>query len=186
MELGINKAQLMQYKALAEQYLSDPVKLRLFTAGALLLLVIVLVYMPLSKLIDRNKHFLAEAKERNGYIIDCEELRKQAKTFRPLTEGISDTSEWISYLLDGMRKFEIKLREISPNKQQQVGPYKAAVLTMAIDGSYQQLKSYVEWLESSKGLIRIDTLQMAPSRKEMSMKILVLGIISNRSNADNT
>ncbi|OHB58573.1 MAG: hypothetical protein A2173_07310 [Planctomycetes bacterium RBG_13_44_8b] len=179
MEL-VDKAKLMQYKALAEQHLSDPVKLRLFTVGALLLLVTVLVYMPLYKIIENNGRLLIAARERNNYIADCEKLRAQTAAFRPFIEGRRDTSDWISYLLDGMRQFQIRLREMSPKKQSQVGPYKAAALSMDIEGDYQELKNYVEWLEDSKTLVRIDTLQLAKGRNDMSMKITVLGIMSKK------
>lgn len=180
MELGIDKAQLMQYKALAQQHLSDPVKLRLFTAGALLLLVTVLVYMPLYKVIDRNKKLLAAAKERNGYITDCEKLRAQAMAFRPLIEEKPDVTGWIGYLLDGMRKFQVKLRSMNPQKENKVGPYKAAALSMDIEGSYQELKNYIEWLESSKSLIRVDELKLTKGQKNMLMKITVLGIMAKK------
>jgi hypothetical protein len=180
MEFGIDKAKLMRYKALAEQHLSDPVKLRLFTAGALLFLITVLVYIPLSRRIDKNGELLIAAKERNSCITDCEKLQEQAMTFRPLIEGKSDISEWISYLLDGLRKFQVKLRGMSPKKQYDVGPYKAAALSMEIEGPYPELKNYIEWVESSKSLVRVDMLQLAQGQNGMSMKILVLGIMAKK------
>ncbi|MBN1787220.1 MAG: hypothetical protein JW806_02365 [Sedimentisphaerales bacterium] len=180
MELGIDKAKIMQYKAIAEQYLSDPIKLRLFTVGAVLLLGAAAVYLPISTKIDEYNHFLSAAKERNQFIADCEKLQRQALSFRPLIESKPDTNEWISYLLDGLRQFPIKLLGMSAKKQQSVGPYKAAVLEIDVGGPYQELKNYIEWLEGSGKLLRIDKLHMSQGSKGLTMRIIVLGIIPKK------
>jgi hypothetical protein len=136
--------------------------------------------MPLSKKIDENERLLSVERERNGYIADCENLRKQAMAFCPLVMEKSDTNEWISYLLDGLRKFQVKLRGINSKQQRNVGPYLAAVLSMEIEGSYSELKNYIEWLESSESLVRIDTLQLEKVSNNLLMRIMVLGIVSKK------
>ena len=159
METGIDKAKLMQYKALAEQHLSDPMKLRLTVVGGLLVLTIALVYIPFSKEINQCKKLISAERERNNNIVDCEKLQKDVVVFRALIGEKSDTNEWVQYLLGGMSKFKIKLRGMESKQQRKVGIYKAIVLSMEIEGSYPELKNYVEWVESSERLIRIDLLQ---------------------------
>ena len=180
MDLGIDKAKIVQYKALLEQYLSDPVKLRLTTVGGLFILAVVLIYMPLSKKIDETKRFLAAEKERSGYIADCEKLQKQAAVFRALMEEKSDTNQWVQYMLEGLGKFQVKLRGMESKQQRKVGPYRAVVFSMEIEGPYPELKKFVEWLESSQSLIRIDSLQFEKGPKNLLMKILVLGIVTKK------
>lgn len=180
MDLGLDKARLVQYRALAEKHLNDPARLRLFTAGVLLALVFFLIYTPLSKKIEQNKRFLMEAKERNNCIINYEKLQKQAMIFRPLIMAKQDTNVWISYLLDGMRKFQVKLHGMDSKPASNVGPYQTATLSMTIEGSYNELKKYVEWLESSNNLLRIDTLQFIKEERSLVMKIVILGIVPKK------
>lgn len=180
MDLGLDKAKIMRYKALVKQRLSDPVKLRLATMGGLLVLVVGLVYVPLSKEIDGNKRLLAAEKERNGYIVDNEELQKQAATFRALIGEKSDTNEWVQYLLDGLRKFRVKLKTMEARQPRKIGPFQAIVFSMEIDGAYPEIRNYVEWLESSPRLIRIDALLLEKRSENLSMKISILGIMSKK------
>jgi len=179
MEL-IDKAKLMQYKALIEKHMSDPVKLRLTTIGGLLILSIVLIYMPLSKKIDANRRRLSAEKERNGCIMDCEKLQKQAAIFRSLIIEKSDTNEWVHYLLDGMREFRIKLRSIESRQQRKVGPYMAVTFSMEIEGKYPELKNYVERLEASPRLVRIDTMNLEKRSDNLVMNLTVLGVVPKK------
>ena len=176
MEL-VDKAKMMRYKALFEKHMSDPLKLRLAVMGAALVIAVVPVYMPLSKKIDENKRRLAFEKERNGYIIDCEKLQKEVNTFRSMIGEKSDTNEWANYLLDGIREFQVKLKGMESKQQRKVGPYKAISFGMEIEGTYPELKKYVEWLESSPRLIRIDTLNMERRSETLLMKIIILGVV---------
>ncbi len=180
MELGLDKAKIMRYKVLVEQHLSDPVKLRLATLGCLLILIVVVAYMPLSKEIEGNKKLLSAEKERSGYIADCEKLQKQVAIFRALIYEKSDTNEWVRYLLDGLRKFQVKLRGMESKQQRKVGPYRAVAFSMEIEGTYPELKTYVEWLESSQSLVRIDSLQFEKGSKNLLMKIFILGIVPKK------
>ena len=176
MELA-DKAKIMQYKALIEKHMSDPVKLRLTTMVCLLVLAIGLVYMPISKKIDENKRCYAAEKERNSYIMDYEKLEKQAVIFRAYIGENIDSDKWVQYLLGGLRKFQIKLRGMESKTPRRVGPYQAVTFTMEIEGVYPELKNYVRWLESSKSLIRIDTIQLEKRSGNLLMKIFITGIL---------
>jgi hypothetical protein len=180
MDTGIDKAKLMQYKANVQEVLSDPVKLRLITVGGLLVLTIALVYIPLSNKIDKYKKLNSAEKERNNCIVDCEKLQKDVAIFHSLIGEKSDTNEWVQYLLSGMSKFKIKLRGMESKQLRKVGLYKAIVLSMEIEGSYPELKNYVEWVESSERLVRIDLLQLSKGQKSLLMKIMVLGVMSKK------
>ncbi len=180
MELGINKAKLLQYKTLAEKHLSDPVKLRLVTVFFLLIIAIVAIYMPYSKKISENKKLFSTEKERNGYIIDLEKLRKQSLVIQAAMNERYDADGWAEYLLDGLRKFQVRLKGMEARQQKKIGPYNAATLSVEVEGPYPELKQYIEWVESSGGLIRIDSLQFEKTPKTVVMKTLVLGIIKKK------
>jgi hypothetical protein len=65
-------------------------------------------------------------------------------------------------------------------QQRKVGPYRAVVFSMEIEGTYPELKTYVEWLESSQSLVRIDSLQFEKGSKNLLMKIYILGIVPKK------
>lgn len=180
MELGVDKVKLIRYKALAERYLGDPVKLRLITTGTLLVLIVTLIYMPFSKKIGENKKLLSAEKDRNSYLMDYEKLQRQATVFRALMGKKNDTNAWAKYLLDGLSEFGVRLKGMESKQQRKVGPYKAVALSVEIEGPYPELKNYVEWLESSQELIRIDSMQFEKGPKTVLMKILVLGIVQKK------
>jgi hypothetical protein len=180
MNTGIDKEKMAHYKALAELHLGDPVKLRLATVGALLVLTIGLVYIPFSRDINNIKKLYSIEKERYDCITDCEKLQKQAELYEALIAEKSDTNEWVNFLLDGLRKFKVKLRGMESKQQRKVGPYRAAAFSMEIEGSYPQLETYVEWLESSDSLVRIDSMQFEKKPAALTMKILVLGVVPKK------
>lgn len=180
MEL-IDKAKLAQYKASLEKYFGDPVKLRLTTIGGLLALSVGLVYYPLSKEIDQSRRLVAAEKERNSCIADCEKLQKQAVLFRSLIGEKADTDEWVEYLLTGLRKFNVKLHGMESRQMKKVGPYMALTFSMEIEGSYQELKSYIEWMEASQRLIRIDTMNFEKKSDNLVMKLIVLGVVPKKT-----
>ena len=179
MEL-MDKTKLIKYKTLALKHLGNPMKLRLFTIGTLLIAVFFMIYMPLSDKINLTEKQIAAEKERNSSIAEYEKLQKQVEAFHGLIAEQSDTNEWIQYLLDGLRQFQVKLRGMESKQQKKVGPYKAVAVSMEVEGPYPELKKFVEWIESSQRILRIDMLQFKQEPKSLLMKILILGILPKK------
>lgn len=180
MELNIDKVKLKKYKTLVELHLSDPVKLRLVTIFILLGAAIVVIYLPFSKKIGETKKILSLEKERNNYIKDFEKFQKQSASINMLMGQKIDTNGWVQYLLDGLRKFQVKLRGMEAKQQRKVGPYSATALSVEVEGPYPELKKYIEWVEGSGGLVRIDSIQFEKTPKNVLMKTLILGIIKKK------
>ena len=181
MDVGIDKEKLLHYKALAARHLSDPMKLRLAVVFALLCAAIGAVYLPLSKRIEEGRRELAAERSRHQAVADVEKLRRQVQAYRDRIGNQADTNEWVQYILDGMRGFQVKLRDMESKEPRAVGPYLAVSLTMEIEGTYPRLKSFVEWLESSRQLLRVDSIRFEKRPDSVLMKVLVLGL--SRKNA---
>jgi len=179
MEL-MDKTKMLKYKTLALKHLGNPMKLRLFTIGALLAAAVALIYMPLSDKINLTKQQIAAEKDRISSISEYEKLQKQVEAFHGLIGDQSDTNEWIQYILDGLRKFQVKLRGMESKQEKKVGPYKAAVLSMEVEGPYPELEKFVEWIESSQRILRVDMLQFKQEPKSLLMKIMILGILPKK------
>jgi hypothetical protein len=183
-ETGISKEKLLLYKEIAIKHLSNPLKLRLTTVFTFVAVGIVFVYMPLSKRIQAAEKMLADERERNEKICDVEKLRKQVRSYRDRIGDNSDTNEWVQYTLDGLRNFKVKLREMESGEQKRVGPYHAVTLSMEIEGLYPRLEGYIEWLEKSERILRIDSVRFEKRPQNLLMKIIILGLVpKNARNA---
>ena len=177
MDLGIDKTKLLQYKAALIKLLGEPAKMRLALVGVLTGLAIVAIYMPLSDQIDQNQRLLAAEKKRFDVIKDVESLRREVALCRPRIGQKSDTNEWVNYLLGGMRQARVKLRDMGLKEPQRIGPYKAISLSVEVQGEYGQLKKFVEWLDQSERLLRVDTVRIERLPNGVVMKLYVLGLV---------
>lgn len=177
MDVGFDKAKLLHYKALAEEHLGDPVRLRLAVVAALAAVALGGIYLPFSKRIEQVRGQLAAEHDRCDNITGVEKLRKQAESYRSRIGQQSDTNEWVQYILGGLRQLQVKLRDMESKKPRRVGPYRAVTLSLELEGSYSRLKSFLEWLEQSDRLVRVDSVRLEKQRSSLVMKIVVLGLM---------
>lgn len=184
MDLGLDKARLLRYKAAITKHLSDPVKLRLVVSGTLALVAIVGVYLPFSGLIEENRAEVAAERGRDQAIKDVEGLRSQVAAYEGRIGKESDANDWVQYLLSGLREYPVKLRDMESRPPQKVGPYLAVTLSVEIEGTYHRMRDLMEWLESSDRVLRVDSMRFEKRPKSLLMKITVLGLV--RKNAPAT
>ncbi len=177
MDTGITKEQLLRYKAIATAHLSDPVKMRLAVIVGITAVAVMAVYKPLADGIETKQQQLVAQKKRADLIAGVEALRKQAGVYRPRISEKSDTNEWVQYILTGLRKSGVKLRDMSSRQPRKVGPYKAIVLTVEVQGNYKTVKKLMEWLEQSDRLLRVDSIRCQKKLGSIEMKISLLGLV---------
>jgi len=181
METGIDKEKLLYYRALIIKHLRDPIKMRLAVVSASLLVGIGAVYVPFSNRLAKQHAKLEKQIAKANSIHDVENLRKQINLYANRIPEVSATNGWVQYILGGIRENHVKLRDMSSRQPRRVGPYKALVMEMELDGTYANLKNFIEWLEQSDRLLRIDSIRFKKRQDCLLMKIVVLGLV--RGNA---
>lgn len=181
METGIDKAKLLQYKASLAKALGEPAKMRLAVVAGFLLVGIALVYYPLSDQIEQKRLQLSAEQKRAALIQEVEAIRKQVALYRPHIGEHSDTNEWVQFLLAGSRSCQVRLRNMESREPQTVGPYKAVCLAVELEGTYPQLKAFVEWLEQTDRLLRVDTVRFEKMPNALIMKVYILGLIKRNA-----
>jgi len=181
MDTGIDKAKLLRYKALMVKHLSDPAKLRLAVVVATVSLAVGAGYMPLAGRIERDRMRLRATKSRLGSIREVESLRRAVGAYRPRLGKGSDTNEWVQYILGGLRASNVKLRDMESKKPRKVGPYQTVTLSLEVAGTYAKLKGFVEWLEASDRLLRVDAVRIEKRPGNLLMKVVVLGLIGKNA-----
>ncbi len=177
MDFGFDKTKLLQYKAVALKHLSDPVKLRLAVVSALTLLSIICAYVPLSGQITKRTAMLGVEKRRLDAIKEVEALRREAESYRGRISPNADTNEWVQYILGGLRKVNLKLRDMESKQPRKIGPYRAVTLTVEVAGPYSKIKAFMEWLEQSDRLLRVHSIRIEKQPKNLLMKIVLLGLV---------
>ena len=183
METGINKEQLQRYKAVVTAHLSDPAKMRLAVITAMTVIGLLAVYKPLAGRIEDKQQQLAAERRRTGLIASVSALRRQTAAYRPRIGEKSDTNEWVQYILTGLRESAVKLRDMSSRQPRTVGPYKAIVLTVEVEGNYRTIKDLMEWLEQSDRLLRVDSMRCEKQPGSIGMKVILLGLVGKHVSA---
>lgn len=161
--------------------LHDPLQLRICVVGVVLVLGYAIVYMPLGEQISRA----ALKQKRDRKLIELagkiEALQTQYRTFEDRIPQQSDNKEWVQYMLDGVRRFPVKLSNLDCRPSKPVGPYKAVILQMQLEGSFWDLDQFLRWIESNKRLMRADEIRLTPGRLDrgiITMNLTVLGLTS--------
>ena len=177
METGLDKEKLLQYKALALKHLSDPVRLRLLMVFGLVFLYVVAVHTPLSGRIAGKRKLLAEQRRRLETIKDVDSLRREIRSYRGRILKDADTNEWVQYVLGGLRKARVRLRDMSSRPPQAVGLYRTVTLAIEVEGTYAEIKGFMEWLERSDRLLRVDSIRIEKQPRSLVMKLVLLGLV---------
>ncbi len=177
MSLSSDKARLLQYKAQVVKLLGDPMKMRLAIVVAVTGLAGLGIYMPFSDSIDQQRRLVAAEQKRLSVVQDVESLRQQVADYQKRISGQSDTNEWVQYLLAGSRSTNVKLRNMESKEPQKVGPYKAVSLAVEVQGTYPQMKQFIEWLDRSERLLRLDMVRLEKMPDLIVMKVYVLGLV---------
>jgi Tfp pilus assembly protein PilO len=159
--------------------LHDPFQLRVFITILMLAVAYVAIYMPLNGRIEKISRQLDHEKKHKDLAEEIEQLREQVESFQArLPEG-TDTNEWMQYVLGAIRKTPLKLARLDPGAPQRVGPYEAVVLQLELEGVFEDLDSFLHWVETNERLFRIDSAKIAPPRNEngkLSMQLTLVGL----------
>ena len=168
------------WKAQLLTRLRDPLQLRLFVAVIVIAVGYVGIYLPLSADIAETEVRLGGEKRRMALIRDVEQLRIQFQRFKHRLPQKTDSNEWMQYVLAGVRTFPVKLTLLDSRSPQDVGPYKAVVLRMELEGRFQDLHLFLCWLETNERFFRVDAVNIAPHRQAsgtLVMQLSVLGVM---------
>lgn len=183
----MNESNTVNPMVTLRKLLHQPARLGMALNGVLLAAWYVAAYTPLHRGIVDDQKRVAIERERLELAREVEQLRDQAKRYSGLLPEPEEGDVWIPFLMGGVRQFPIKLISLEPRPPAKVGPYRAAVHRMVIEGPYSELEQFLRWLEGSPRMIRVDSVRIlsravngrgpaAPGAATNEMHLLVLGI----------
>jgi len=187
-ETGERRADL---KARLLERLHDPLQLRILLIGVVLSAGYVGVYEPLAAQIAETTSKLSRERNMAELAGVLEQLRARCSKFEKRIPQQDDCKEWkwIHYMREGIGRFPLKLTKLDYLTPRQVGPYRAAVMTIVLEGSYFDLDQFLRWLELNPRPLRVDNIGIAPAsgnekgntggaenKNDLTMQLTVLGL----------
>lgn len=169
-----------EFKAKLLERLHNPAQLKGLVTGLVLLVGYAGIYMPLSSGMEEKTRKLAREQTHLGLARDVEHLQAQFDKFKDRLPEKKDPNEWVEYVLDGIRKFPLKLAKLDAESSREVGPYKAVMLRIEFEGAFPDMDAFLCWLESNERLFRVDTVKITPHRSgngKLVMQLVVLGVM---------
>jgi hypothetical protein len=176
MELGLKNSALLRNVV---KRFNDPAQLRWIMMGFVLCAGVVGVYMPLSGRADDAERRANHEKERLALIKDLEHLRADYTDIKKHIVKM-DPSDWATYLNEGTRMFKgLRVLSMETQSTRSMPPYRLAVLTIVLEGTFPLFDQYLRWLDTNERLLRVDTVKIEPSDRgdSLQMKVLVQGIM---------
>jgi Tfp pilus assembly protein PilO len=168
--------------------LHNPTELRLCLMAVTLGIGYAAVFLPLNRTIAATTRKLADAQKRLDLAAEVEVLRKQFRSVQSRIPDNGDTSEWMQYVLGGLRQSPLQLESFTPGPSQALGSYQVLSIKIKASGSFEDLDKFIYWLESNPRLFRVDNLKLSPGgggagggageAGDISMEIAVSGVIS--------
>lgn len=141
--------------------LRNPKRLRLVVLGALTLVGIAGVYLPLTSRAEQLERAIAIEKQRAGHIEDIDKLRSMMGTYLKRLPNNGDANWWTEYFLTGIRDTRGRLRKLEPRTEKRaMGNLQGLTFKVEIDGRYEDFVHFISWLESNEKLVRITVLNM--------------------------
>lgn len=172
--------QKADFKSGMLKRLHDPFQLRACVTGLVLTVGCFLVYMPLSNQIAETTAKLAQEQKLLELARNIEHLRTQYQGFKNRLPKQTDSKEWVEYVLNGIRKFPLRLAGLDCEPPRDMGSYRAVVLRIELEGSFHDMDGFLRWLDSNERLFRADVVRIAPSRSNkdiLVMQVTILGVM---------
>ena len=163
------------------EQLRNPTRLRGVVTGLMLLVGYAGVFTPLNGGIEATTRQLKQERSRLELGDEVERLRMQFAKFKDRLPTERDPNEWQIYMMNGIRKFPLQQVKLETKEPRDVGPYKAVEIHINVEGTFGNLDSFLEWLETNPRLIRVDSIKIAPQQRSgsglLNMQLRVLGVM---------
>jgi Tfp pilus assembly protein PilO len=133
---------------------------------------------PMSAAIDERTRRADRERKRLELAGEVERLRAQVDRFQARLPLKTDPNEWVQYMLGGVRGFPLRLLMLDTDGEKDVGPYKAQVVKMQVEGGFHDVDAFLRWIETNTRLLRIDSVRITPTKdgRKVEAHLVVLGV----------
>lgn len=156
------------YKQVLTEQLHHPLKLRLCLSVCIVLVWYFCFFGPLSEQIAATSTNITMERKRLACAREIEQLKKAIAPHKGLIPGGSDVHGLMQKVMEEMRASPLKLVDLKPEKHKDLGPYEALGIRLTLQGRFADIDELLNWVETDKRLLRVDSIKMEPSAKDPS------------------
>jgi hypothetical protein len=163
----------------------NPVQFRAALAAVLVAAWFFACYRPAVGRIDELGRRIDVERKRLALGKEIEALREQTGRFHDRIPKQVDQDAAVQYLLDGVRSYPVKLTNLEPKPTKDVGPYRALIAELSVEGAYAELERLLRWIETDRErLFRVDSVRLdrtkaaAGEARRYQMHLVVTGVFS--------
>jgi Tfp pilus assembly protein PilO len=170
-------------KSAVFDYLHNPTQLRMFLMAVVLGVGYTAIYLPLDTTIAATTRKLVDAKRRLALADDLDVVQKQFRQIQSRIPNSPDASEWMQYVLSGLRQTPLRLDSFSPDTPKAMGTYQILTIKIKVSGSFEDIDKFLYWLESNPRLFRVDSVRLislgakGAEAGNVVMDLVVVGVI---------
>lgn len=164
--------------------LHNPLQLRCFVCAGLPVAWYFLFCTPWCDDIAVKTDQLQHNEKRLQLANEIEQLKARLKPIKERYPEKVDPTEYLQYVLGGIRALPLKLVKLDQAPQITQGPYQVIVLRINVEGNYHDLHTFLRWVEESKRPMRVDSIKIEPrtvgpaaASGALSAHLTVLGIL---------
>jgi Tfp pilus assembly protein PilO len=162
--------------------LHNPTELRFCLMAIVLGIGYATVFLPFDATIAATTRKLNDAKKRLALADEVEVLRREYRAIQPRIPSNLDVSEWLQYVLSGLRQCPIRLESFSPDSPKAVGSYQTLTIKIRVSGAFADIDRFIYWLESNPRLFRVDSVKISAGGSkveagEISADLIIVGVM---------
>jgi Tfp pilus assembly protein PilO len=160
--------------------LQDPVRLRFVVCAVLLIGWYFGHHAPATEHILATSSRTEAEKRRIATAQQVERLRKALAPFQSRIPRKEGQNEMIQYVMARVRRSPLKLVDLNPGRNDDLGSVRAIELTLKLEGSYADLDEFLNWVEHEHRLLRVDALKIqrkGPQRRGLAIEMDLLGLV---------
>lgn len=165
---------------LIKSQLQDPLRLRFILCGVLLLGWYFGHHSPATDYIQLTTTRTEAEKKRIATAQQVEMLRKRLAPYQSRIPKREGQNELIQYVMAHVRKTPLKLVDLNPGKNEDMGTLRAIELKLKLEGSYADLDGFLSWVEHEQRLLRIDSLkvqQAGAQKRGLGIELTLTGLV---------
>lgn len=152
--------------------LRDPFRMRVALTLLSILAGYSVIYWPLTSHLEQARRRLQQERTRKELHADLDRLRAQVALFDARLPKQTDTNEWVQFVIQGIRRFPLKLNNLDSSEPRRIGPYEAVAMQVEVEGNMQSLDRLLHWFEANDRLIRLESVKLEAARKESTNRVL--------------
>lgn len=162
-----------------DRRMRDPIQLRLGLGAILVGAWYLAIYAPMSERIDAASRDREQLEAHLATAKAIVALRAEADKFRGHLPDRKDPNGWIESILQGVRRFPVKVRKFEPLPPRKHGPHDALSAKLELVGTTPALDGLLGWIEANPRLLRVDSIVLEPDQgeKALVLRITVVGIV---------